>query len=296
MRKIIYLLGLFFLVSACSSEQTDELDDQAQTQNSANAVSTKNGKNGANCFDAPGMTDLNSDGRIDVRDCRGPQGVPGPAGLPGASAEVGSWKLLAKASNYSRVAEYELSKDGVSPWYSPAKEHNNPEGGVPDFVPQVSLADWPQKDVKEVLFVVRNLRDFSAFDDRIEANQHQTQIGFCVGGGADFPPQNPKNATCIDRRWRPDSQGRPTNYNAIVRHFSLDRWVRLTIDGSIMNQCDDPHMPRSPGKDVGSWGHSTWWDVYCTYTLSPEKKITKLSVQEVARVRGTAWQWEIYYR
>jgi len=224
----------------------------------------------------------------------GPMGPQGPQGPKGDSTS-GSWKLLAKATNYSRIAEYELQAEKVMTWYSPEARFNTST----DYVSQVALADWPQTTVKQILFIVRNPRDLASLDPRLsEVPIYQANVGFCVGGGGEFDRVNSRfdKATCMDRRWRPDSNGRPSKNSALVRMFNIDRWVRLAIDGAVMNQCDDPQLSRDTGLGVGTWGHTAWWDVQCTYNLNSSSPPAKLQVQEVAATTATSWQWEIWYR
>jgi hypothetical protein len=71
----IFLLLSVFAVLACSENK----DPRATPVFRASA----DGSNGKNCWEAPGMSDRNGDGRIDILDCIGPAGQVGPEGVAG---------------------------------------------------------------------------------------------------------------------------------------------------------------------------------------------------------------------
>lgn len=59
------------------------------------------GETGDACYDAPGVTDVNNDGSVDVLDCTGPKGATGEQGPPG------------KAPTSTEVAAEMIDNDGI---------------------------------------------------------------------------------------------------------------------------------------------------------------------------------------
>jgi len=77
-------------LSACSSGP--EVNPSTKNENQTKIVSGQSGTDGsagANCYDAPGVTDINSDGRLNINDCLGAAGPSGPQGPQGVEGEVG---------------------------------------------------------------------------------------------------------------------------------------------------------------------------------------------------------------
>lgn len=263
------------ILQSCSSSG-DGLDASPSGSNTKNTVihgrngqDGTNGLNGANCFDAPGTTDLNGDGVINVQDCRGPAG---------RDAENTEWKLLAESHSFTRAGEIFIDDDGIRHYIS--SNHNNQK--IDSF-----MSPWPETAPVELIFIANNRHG-----------------NFCVGGAGAVLTWNPfqaTNATCSDVRVNGASG---TNIPAISNSTpsTLGTWIRLIANDSVLIDCPSQSFDRNPPPGApGIRGFHDYWKVTCHYskTLGDwNGDLTRLRVQQV-HANGTAsgtWEWKILYR
>jgi len=96
-KDLLIIFSSLVLLSACSSGPEESPSSSNNTNNvrTLTGQSGSDGRAGANCYDAPGVTDINSDGRININDClgapgpSGPSGPQGPQGIQGATGPAG---------------------------------------------------------------------------------------------------------------------------------------------------------------------------------------------------------------
>ena len=217
----------------------------------------------------------------------------GPAGPSGDSG--GTFKLLAKAYNYTRVAEHTFTPlRAVETWLNNTAAHSSTSSR---FRVDIIQSTWPTIQPTEIIFVAKS---------PVQA--------FCVGGSSLNNGSTPAvfnraagtigTAFCTDSRVRPGTTGQPIPENGPYT-AARSSWIRLKINETAMIEClSQTDAPRDLNRSPGMTGYNPvlGGGVTCHYekiaggtTGDWSGNLTSIAVQEAATAE-TAWDWEIYYR